>query len=390
MIHVFISDGRLLVRLADGTIREIDSHFVKEKIDSAEYHKSHSGWKGGASGDNPYWGGSIVWGSQSASGAATSFRFSDVIAVDDRTIYYTLTNNLITGLFKYDIADDEELRLFHRNGFVAEGMDFSTQRGGFVMAVADEDGRVCLQLLDERGSFKEQITAGDSCDCNPVFIKTDADTVLFQSTGIARNDTGYPMAFAPTSIKRLDLEEGRLTDLLGDDRFDYLLPRDDAQGNIYCIRRPYKAFGYVSPLRLIGDVVMFPIRFLVAIVNFLNAFTELFNRKPLRPGGPNVQPQTENKYVRVLGQMIDLAKIQKHGRSSDNASLVPGSWELVKLSPDGGIEVLAGNVAAYDIDNHGCIHFTNGYKVRRFIDLKPAVSFKYNVIETMKVATEPQ
>ncbi|MBE0537745.1 MAG: hypothetical protein IH624_18955 [Phycisphaerae bacterium] len=385
MIHAFISDGRLHLRGSDGTSREIESRFVREKIDSAEQHRAHSGWKNSNCEDGSCWNRSVVWGSQSSSPSAAAFRFRDVIAVDANTLYYTVTNNVITGLFKYDIAEDEELRLFHRNGFKEAGMGFSQARTEFVMGVIDEDGKAGIQLLDERGGCKRRLTAGDSMDINPVFSRTDTNRVLFQSAGIARDEEGFMIAYGPSAICSLDTENDQMADILADDRYDYLLPRDDAEGNIYCIRRPYKSFGYVPLWRTALHVAAFPVRLLVAIVNFLNMFAELFSRNPLRPMGPQVRPAAHNKYVRVLGETIDLAKIRRRGGSEDKLSLVPGSWELIRLTPDGRIETVARHAAGYDIDAQGHVHYTNGYTVSRVADARTAVSFRHPVIEKMTV-----
>ncbi len=46
------------------------------------------------------------------------------------------------------------------------------------------------------------------------------------------------MALGPESINRLDLESGDIEEIAADARYDFLQPRDDKQGNVYCIRRP--------------------------------------------------------------------------------------------------------------------------------------------------------
>jgi hypothetical protein len=122
-------------------------------------------------------------------------------------------------------------------------------------------------------------------------------------------------------------------------------------------------------------------------VYFLKAFTELFNRKAMRPDGPQVQARQQNKYVRVLGRTIDLARIQRNTRDAENASLVPGSWELIKISPEGNIEKIARNVSSYDIDDEGNVHLTNGYRVKEIGDSGTVTAFKHNIIENIKVTS---
>ena len=177
MIYTFIADGRLYVCDKDGQRKEIESHFVLEKLDGAEYHKSHSGWKSASSDADTPFNGSSVWGGQASSGPSLNYRFQNVICIDEDTICYILTNGTITGLFKYNIKEDHEDRLFHRKDHPCFGIDYSPRRNEFVIAVGDPDGRVNLQLLDERGSHIRDITGGDSRDCNPAFSMKDPDHI---------------------------------------------------------------------------------------------------------------------------------------------------------------------------------------------------------------------
>ena len=382
MIYTFISDGRLFIRYPDGKIKEIESHFVREKMEFAENYKSHRGWQKNASSDNPYYNSGTIWGGQASATPSATFRFKNVVKADENTIYYILTNNMVTGLFEYDITNDEEARLFHKNDIVELGLDYSTKRNEFAIALLLEDGQVNIELLDNRGSYKQDLTGGDSRDTNPSFSKTNPDQILFQSSGIARDEEGFPMAHGPECIHRIDLETGDITGIIASDQYDYMLPKEDQLGNIYCIQRPYKQFGHVSPFRYILSIILFPINFLIAIVNFLNAFTQLFNKNTLTPGGPNVQTPKKQKYVNVLGQTINLAKVKKF--SSDEYSLVPGSWKLIKITPDKNTHTIANKVSSYDIDNDGNIHYTNGYKVHTVSEnTQTNLQFKHPIIENI-------
>jgi len=62
MIVAFISDGRLYVRDGQGTVREIESRFITEKLERVERSKTYSGWKGQGSPDDMYFGAPVVWG----------------------------------------------------------------------------------------------------------------------------------------------------------------------------------------------------------------------------------------------------------------------------------------------------------------------------------------
>ncbi|MHC4636399.1 MAG: TolB-like translocation protein [Planctomycetota bacterium] len=385
MYHAFISDGRLYIHDIDGSIKEITSHFADEKAIESEEHKNRQGWKSKDNQDNAYWN-MAVWGKQASASPFCPYRFTKAMVAGEKSLYYLITNNYITGLFKYDIEQDEEIRLFHRNNFFQQGIDYSGKLDQFVSAVVAEDGSVDIDLLDSQGTFIKTITTGDSRDSNPVFSRHDPNWILYQSSGIARNEEGFTYAYGPESINRIEIDSGEITEVVADYKYDYLLPKDDNEGNIYCIRRPYRGPGYRSVWQSLFYIVTFPVRFVIAIFKFLDAFTRLFNQKDLMLNGPQAKIPAQSKYVQVLGKTIDLAKVQRTANLQQTPSLVPGSWELVRITKSCHIEVLARRVCSYDIDQEGNIHFTNGFKVSTYAKDRLVTLFKHNIIEDLKVA----
>jgi hypothetical protein len=134
-------------------------------------------------------------------------------------------------------------------------------------------------------------------------------------------------------------------------------------------------------------VITFPFHFLVAVVNFLNAFTFLFNRSARRSGGPSMDPPSQDKYIRVFGETIRLAGSQSLFQPKEGPSLVPKSWELIKVAADHSISVIASRVSSYDLDAKGHIHWTNGYTVVRVSENESDIQFRPSVIEHIKIHT---
>ncbi len=382
--HVFISDSKLFIHDNNGT-REILSKFAEEKSSEADMQKNLHSWKSGGGQENIYFAAETIWGQQASARPFRKFIFKTVMIKDSNTLYYILTNGLITGLFQYSIKENEELRIFHRREFAESGADYSADTNEFAAAIVMEGGNVNIELLNSEGAYKQTLTAGDSRDCNPSFSKTNNRVVLYQTAGIARGEDGFVIAYGPEAIHKIRIDTGEITELLSDYKYDYLLPKDDANGDVYCIRRPYQQPYYISPWTVLVNILTFPFRFIIAIVNFLNAFTKLFNAKPPRPAGPDIRPPIENKYINVLGRTINFAKLQKSTKSIDNASLVPRSWELVKLSKDGQLQIISRKVSSFDIDNDGNIHLTNGFRVDELAREQTKTLFKYRIIENVKV-----
>lgn len=390
MRYLFISDGKLFVNSGDENV-EITSKFATEKTEDAERQRASHGWKSDTSmGADPYYGSNIVWGGQSRLRPFRKFRFKNVMTKNDNMIYYLLTNDFVTGLFKYNISENEELRIFHKREFQEQGMDYSPALDKFTAAMMNEDQSVDIELLDNNAQYDKSLTSGDSRDSNPSFSKSNKDEILYQTAGIGRNEEGFVWGYSPEAISKVNINSGEIVTLLADDKYDYLSPKDDRQGNVYCIRRPYQGPGYVSPFKTIWYVVTFPVRFLVAVVKFLDAFTRLFHSNPMKPAGPNVQPQIQNKYVSVLGQTVDLAKVHRDARFSNEPSLVPKSWELIKLDKQGNVSVISRKVSSFDIGNNDELHITNGFRVKEIDREKMKVVFKHNIIESLKISCSLQ
>jgi hypothetical protein len=374
--HAFIADSRLYARRG-GTSQEIESDFARANLEDYERRKTSRGWKT-AEAANGY----SIWGQQAAAAAYTGFRFLTVVPAAAGSIYYLLTNGHVTGLFLYDLASGEERRLFHKNDFFTEGLDFSPARQELVCAVAEEDGAVNLNLYSEEGRYKNALTGGDSRDTHPAFSRAAAGQILYQSAGIARHEGGHIVAIGPESLNRLDLETGAVEEIAADDRYDFLQPREDRHGNIYCIRRPYRAHGSLHPLRPVANVLLFPFHFLGALVGFLKTFTRLFGEKPKRLG-PDVELPERDKYVMVFGQAVNLAKIRRPKNAGEDPSLVPANYELVRISPQGETEVLARKVSGFDVSPDGTVHFTNGFRVQT---REPGGTvFRHPVIESLRL-----
>jgi hypothetical protein len=243
--HAFIADSRLYARRGGKSV-EIESAFARANLEDYERRKTSRGWKGA---DDAGGGGYSIWGKQGGAMAAyTGFRFLTVVPASAGTVYYLLTNGHVTGLFLYDLAAGEERRLFHKNDFYTDGLDFSPERKELVCAVAEEDGAVNVNLYNDEGRYKNVLTGGDSRDTHPAFSRAQAGRILYQSAGIARHDAGGIVALGPESINRLDLESGDMEEIAADDRYDFLQPRDDQAGNVYCIRRPYRQAGAQIPI----------------------------------------------------------------------------------------------------------------------------------------------
>ncbi|MEM6822272.1 MAG: hypothetical protein AAF558_10055 [Verrucomicrobiota bacterium] len=325
----------------------------------------------------------MVWGERSQVSENSLFRFIDLVFDGNQGLYYLLSSYQVTGLFHYDLESRYEKRLFHKNDFMPYKMDFSPARREFVACCHEHDGSANLTLLNVEGKVKHSLTAGDSRDSHPTFHPGEPSLIFYQTSGITRNADGVMLSISPESVNAMDLESGKITELLDDPAYDYLSPKADESGNLYCIRRPYRS-SHITMWQRLTEVLLFPIHFLVAIVGFINLFNHLFGNKAQKAGGPDEKQPNPQKHIHVFGEAINLAKVLKAQNKPDKISLVPKTYELICLTTEGEITVIAHNVCSFDILADGSLVYSNGFKVQHTSSGNAKTIFKHDIIEFIK------
>ena len=305
---------------------------------------------------------------------------------DDSMFYYILKTDSTGGLFAYDSDINEETRLFHRENFAAKDLDINRKTKEFICSQQSANGTSSIILISEDGKDIKEITGGDSIDDSPSWIPGDQRRILFQSTGIARNKAGNAAGRGTTTTQALDLDNNRMTTVLEDDRYDFLQPHISIDGYLYYIRRPYKENQCRQEAPVI-DFLLFPFRLLRAIFNYLNFFSLSYSTKTLATASGSETQADDLKTVVLKGTVINREKAINSGvKIMGVPSLVPSSWELVRRDEDNKEEVIAKNVAAFDIGHDGTIIYSNGYGVFKLDDQnKPELVLKNKLIEDLVI-----
>jgi hypothetical protein len=284
----------------------------------------------------------------------------------DGKVFFVLETESAGGLFLYDWHKNQEQRLFHKEHFHARDLDFHPEHNTIVCSQYFENGTANIVIMNTEGHDVHQLTEGDSVDEAPSWLPGRDRRIVFQSAGIARTQQGYFMGTGPFSIQQMNLENKRLTTVLEDPQYDFLLPHISKDGDLYFIRRPYEMPGRTSYGILQGfiDFLMFPFRLLRAIFHFLNFFSLTFSQKPLTTAsGPQITGDDEQTLM-LRGRMVDAAKALREAEKDQEApSLVPNSWELVRWNPTGVETVLAKGVVAFDLAPNDTLVYTNGSAV---------------------------
>lgn len=302
----------------------------------------------------------ILWRSQGAQRAIDQISITGTTRGSNGEQLFTLSTNVIGGIFAHSLTDGSERRLFHKQGIQLSQLCRHPTKDLVALAVQQEHWSSSIATATTEGGRLREITEGDSLDQAPAWVVGADETIVFQSAGLARNAHGQPVGHGPFRIEQLDLISGDMKTLLEDEHFDLLGPKKSADGALYFIRRPYQPMGKpISPFQLLLDFVLFPYRFIRALVYFFNFISMAFARKPLITSGApsDTKPPTT---MMLWGRMIDAEKMLKKGRGDGSTALVPRDWELVRRDDSGNETVIANGVAAFDLGADGRLVYSNG------------------------------
>jgi hypothetical protein len=365
----YIANGELWLQEGSAPARQVESRFANEARSRSAKSAQVNSWKHAERDEQrgviPN---SMLWRQRGNTEPLAPPRFDWVIAGPDAdTIYYALTIGRSCGLFEYHIRENREVRILHGADFRCQGLCFDAATGHLLISREGADGRSHLQLIDTNGNPRGQLTGGDCLDCSPSLVPGDPDAIYFQSTGLALHPThGHVVAMANAVINRLDRKSRDVTPVAEHADRDLLAPRMDARGNLYYIRRPYARPHQATAFDTAKDIVLFPWRLLKAIFGYLNFFSMIYGKEPLKsaggPRGPGLDQDLGSLWLH--GRMIELSKVRYE--AGKGGGLVPGSWQLMRRGSDGIETQLAGSVASFDVDGDGAVVYTNGFEIRTF------------------------
>jgi hypothetical protein len=358
-----LATGEILLADNDGKATAIQSRFIADAERRDSKTQSLNAWKG----DTQAWGQGWMapeWSSIGPSGAREIKKMAFTnIASDRGNLAYSIGMPGGGGLFRFDVNSKSEQRLMHRNAFFPSGLSSRSSDGLLVFSVAEPSGLSSIVIGQRDGVQHVRLTAGDSRDESPTWANIDGrDYIYFHSFGIGRNQQGLAIGYSSSSICRIPVDGGDVEVIAQDDQFDYLQPRLTSDGQIYCIRRPYKATHAkpVTFVELAKDVVFFPFRLARAAYYFANFISLMFSGRTLADSHRDPTQQPVSREMVLWGRALQAQKTLKESGGDGRKSLAPKDWELVRVTSSGKPEVVIGGVICFDISQSGRVIYSDG------------------------------
>ena len=364
--YLVIAGGDLWLHDTDGQSTQIYSSFAKEMLQREADRQRTTSWKYAEREDSKGLIGPALWGRGGGASNLAPARFLHVCkAGEPRCIYYVLSVGRTVGLFKYYLDEEREIRLFHRQNTPVLGLSYLPKTQHIVLALMGNDGTAHLEVYDEEGTQKGAITHGDSVDAAPAAMPGADATVVYQSWGLARNvDTGAVVGLGHSAVHWVDYKAGEMDSLLDDAEWDFVAPRISEDRVIYAIRRPSDKPLHEKAGGAAKDAFLMPLRLGKAVFGYLNLFSMMYGKEPLRSAGGLRTPELDQDLgaLWLHGRRIELSKVKTDPEYAGN--LVPASWKLIAQSGrHSAPEEIANHVAQFEVLGDGALLYSNGYDI---------------------------
>ncbi len=218
-----------------------------------------------------------------------------------------------------------------------------------------------ISIYDEIPSSRcREITDGDTIEESPVMHD---GKLYFSTAGYARNEYGSIAAVQNKSIVCFDPVSGTMDEVLSDEKYDYICPIPDGEGGMFCIRQP--AGGESAPEgNPVLDIILFPVRLIKAIINYLNFFSMAFGGEALKNGGnsPERSKKKSDKQMFIEGNLVNAEKNMKaeESRGEKYPGIMPPDRLLLHVAADGSESIVRRGVLDYTLMSDGSLAVSNG------------------------------
>ncbi len=354
----FLAEGRVHVKNGDGPARAYTSAFgeaVRER--AIAIHKRHE-WKGQGRGAG-FMSRGLLWGGPEPDPEAMLVSATNLTrGPSGGELYYALNADGRTAVCALRTEDGVERRLLHGSERLILDLAGNTGRDQMACAVLHRDATSSIALISADASDITEVTEGESRDGGPSWAIGEGRRIVYHSAGVGRDAAGHATGLGPAVIHLLDLDTAQIETLASESGADLIAPRLLADGTLYYIRRPWREHERGGLWRSLLDLLLILPRLLFAVFQYLSFFTARYTGKPLTTAAG---PKREAADIRQMMVWSNLMRAQQDAAEGDEPRAeVPGSWKLVRRSPDGATIDLAAGVLCFDVGRDGTLLYSTG------------------------------
>lgn len=382
----YVSEGKLY-SVQEGRGQLLPSEAAEKYRRNLKEIEKRQEWKTSGAGARFMGSGMMsLSGTQSTSESAY-VNVESLTAAGSEKLIYALSLETSAGLHTKNPLREEAAEGFilRRNHTRIHHIDCNPRYDALVASVSDGPKECHIAIIKEEHSEFHVITEGETMDITPSYSRANPQIIYYSSAGYYVDPRKNKTYYGSYCLNKLDLESGILTEIMADEKYDYIRPKETAASKLYCIRR-LKSTPKERSLFL--DILLIPFRLLKAIFGWLNFFSRRYTGEALvkdKEGGTNpAKHQTKSEEdIFIEGNLINAEKALKENirQGERYPGIAPKSWELVLIGENGHVEVIKKGVLDYTFAGEDLL-FSNGkYLIRRL------VTGEEEVICQAKVAT---
>ena len=288
------------------------------------------------------------------------------LAVYGDKIIYSVSTGEVSGLYTKELDESGTEGLIHSNN------NWTVQRisvhGDKCAASIGDASERHITVFDIASSEHKTLTAGDVLEDYPSY-SPDGKKIWYACAGLAISPQGFVSDAAPFGINCYYEQDNRIEEVFHSEKHDCILPREDAKGNLYFIRRPYKNNDPDENILL--DVLLFPVRIVKMVFGFLDFFSTVFGGESLRSGkkaASDIRSKQKSKQELFFeGKRINADQTFKRNQKNGEQfpGIIPSSWELVCLDKSGTVKTVKKGVMDYTLCGNGDVLYSNGQAIIR-------------------------
>ena len=235
----YLADGRLFLKEGKSEPTEILCTFAEKLKERMAKLNQKNDWKN--SGGNPMTD-ALVWGNDPLEGGLVGTSIAAIAPGENPgELLYGLNTDDVAGIFLRPVQQNaEERRLIHTSESHIHTLSPPDADGRIACSISGFSGMQNLSVYQIGSPGFTEITEGDSLDTAATWVPEKDGHLVYQSAGIGRNGNGQWIDTGPASIEYLDTTRGEIKTLIADRQHDFLSPQITADGQVYCIRRPYR------------------------------------------------------------------------------------------------------------------------------------------------------
>ena len=359
---LYIAQGRIFFKESGQAAKQVESVFAQSLADRMQQIRQRNAWKTQGFGAR-FMSGGMPWPDDHDQPEIPVVINAISRGVRDGEILYSLASAEIGGVFSIERTGHNEKRLLHTADFRICELSANRAEDKIACVIRTKSGSHIAVMRADGGELSD-VTQGDSQDASPVWNPGSPHELVFQSAGIARNEAGIAVGASQSQIMKVNIESGSTEVLLCDDEHDYLDPKLDSAGNLYCIRKPHISLKpSYNPLRALWDLVLLPVRLLYAMFQFMNFFTMRYTGKTLISSGSMRHGQIDPRQLMIMDNLLRARGDRSLFMPNRRNWKVSRSWVLVKKPVSAELEDIATGVLTFDLADNGSLVYTNGNRI---------------------------